>query len=49
MDCDRYRTRNAWANKDDATRDGAYGASLAAVELMRGLDERRPERAQTIT
>lgn len=43
------RTRNAWANRDDATRDGAYGASLAAVELMRGLDERRPERAQTIT
>jgi hypothetical protein len=31
------RTKNAWANKDDATRDAAYGMSLAAVELMRGL------------
>ena len=31
------RTRSAWANKDDATRDGAYAVSLAAVEITRGL------------
>jgi hypothetical protein len=31
------RARNSWANKDDATRDGAYGLALAAVEEMRGL------------
>jgi hypothetical protein len=31
------RTKRAWANRDDATRDGAYGLALAAVEIMRGL------------
>jgi hypothetical protein len=31
------RARNAWANRDDATRDGAYGLALAAIEEMRGL------------
>jgi hypothetical protein len=41
------RVRNAWANKDDATRDGAYGISLAAVELTRGLVAVR--RAETRT
>jgi hypothetical protein len=31
------RTQKAWANGDDATRDGAYGLALAAVEITRGL------------
>ena len=31
------RTRGALANKDDATRDGAYGCIIAAVELSEGL------------
>lgn len=31
------RTRGAWANRDDATRDGAYGCVIASVELMEGL------------
>jgi len=31
------RTRGAWANKDDATRDGAYALALAATELLRGM------------
>lgn len=31
------RTRNAWANKDDATEAGAYCLALASVELTRGL------------
>lgn len=31
------RTRNAWANRDDATEAGAYGLALAAIEVMRGL------------
>lgn len=31
------RTRNVWANRDDATRDGAYGVAIATVELTRGL------------
>ncbi len=31
------RITSAWANRDDATRDGAYGLALAAVEIMRGL------------
>ncbi len=31
------RTKGAWANRDDATRDGAYGLALASVEIMRGL------------
>jgi hypothetical protein len=29
------RDRNAWANLDDATRDGAYGLALAAIEHLR--------------
>jgi hypothetical protein len=41
------RTANAWANTDDATRDGAYGIALAAVELSRGLVAVR--RAETRT
>jgi hypothetical protein len=41
------RTRNAWANADDATRDGAYAMSLAAVEITRGLVAVR--RAETRT
>jgi hypothetical protein len=31
------RTKNGWANKDDATRDGAYGIAIATMELTRGL------------
>lgn len=31
------RIRAAWANTDDATRDGAYAMALAATELLRGL------------
>jgi hypothetical protein len=31
------RLEKAWANADDATRDGAYGLALAAVEITRGL------------
>ena len=31
------RLKNAWANKDDATRDGAYGLCLAALEVIRSL------------
>jgi hypothetical protein len=31
------RTKAAWANQDDATRDGAYACALAAAELARGL------------
>lgn len=31
------RTKNAWANKDDATRDGAYAIALASTELSKGL------------
>jgi hypothetical protein len=29
------RTQNAWANLEDATRDGAYAIALAAVEFSR--------------
>lgn len=29
------RTKGAWANLDDATRDGAYAVAIAAVELLR--------------
>jgi hypothetical protein len=29
--------KNAWANKDDATRDGAYALALASLEVTRGL------------
>jgi hypothetical protein len=31
------RTRRAWANKDDATRDGAYAVAIASTELARNL------------
>jgi hypothetical protein len=31
------RTRDAWANKDDATRDGAYSVAIASVEAELGL------------
>lgn len=31
------RTRGAYANRDDATRDGAYGCVIASVELSQGL------------
>lgn len=31
------RARNAWANQEEATRDGAYGVALAAVYKTRGL------------
>lgn len=31
------RTKSAWANKDDATRDGAYAVALASTELSKGL------------
>lgn len=41
------RCRNAWANRDDATRDGAYAVALAATELLRGLVAIR--RAETRT
>jgi len=30
-----HRTRAAWANTDDATRDGAYALAIATVELLR--------------
>ncbi|MBD2777267.1 hypothetical protein ICL16_35775 [Iningainema sp. BLCCT55] len=41
------RDKNAWANLDDATRDGAYAFALAATELLRGLVAVR--RAETRT
>lgn len=31
------RASRAWANRDDATRDGAYSVSLAAIEVEQGL------------
>jgi hypothetical protein len=31
------RIKKAWANKDDATRDGAYAVALASTELSKGL------------
>jgi len=31
------RARAAWANEDDATRDGAYAVSLAALEIQCSL------------
>lgn len=42
-----FRTRNAWANNIDATENGAYGLSLAAIEVERGLTAVR--RAETLT
>ena len=41
------RARSAWANVDDATRDGAYAVALAAVEAASGLVAIR--RAETRT
>lgn len=41
------RTRHAWANDLDATRDAAYGACLAAVELALGMVAVR--RAENLT
>ncbi len=41
------RTKRAWANTDDATRDGAYACALAATELSRGLVA--VSRAETLT
>src|SRR5215471_8876420 len=41
------RCREAWANQDDATRDGAYACALAATELSLGLYAVR--RAETRT
>lgn len=41
------RTRGAWANDQDATRDGAYAFALAATELSRGLVAVR--RAENLT
>jgi hypothetical protein len=31
------RVQAAWANADDATRDGAYAVAIAATELLRGM------------
>ena len=41
------RVRRAWNNADDATRDGAYALSIAAVEVELGL--LAIERAETRT
>jgi len=41
------RCNKAWANRDDATRDGAYACALAATELISGLYAVR--RAETLT
>jgi hypothetical protein len=41
------RQRGAWANENDATRDGAYACALAAVELTKGMVAVR--RAETKT
>ena len=41
------RVRRAWNNADDATRDGAYALSIAAIEVELGL--LAVERADTRT
>ncbi len=41
------RCLRGWANRDDATRDGAYACAIAAVELIAGLYAMR--RAETLT
>jgi hypothetical protein len=41
------RSKKAWANKDDATRDGAYACAIAGAELSLGLYAVR--RAETLT
>jgi hypothetical protein len=38
------RSRRAWANRDDATRDGAYACAIAATELAYEM-----RRAETLT
>lgn len=41
------RDRNAWANLDDATRDGAYALALAAIEHLRGFVAIRRAQSRT--
>lgn len=41
------RSRRAWANENDTTRDGAYACALAATELSLGLCA--VSRAETLT
>ncbi|MGI0492646.1 hypothetical protein ACN4EG_12750 [Alkalinema pantanalense CENA528] len=41
------RVQAAWANADDATRDGAYAFAIAATELLKGMVAVR--RAETRT
>jgi hypothetical protein len=41
------RRLRAWANRDDATRDGAYACAIAAVEVLSGLFA--VSRAETLT
>jgi hypothetical protein len=41
------RCKNAWANKNDATRDGAYACGLAAVEFC--MDMYAVRRAENLT
>lgn len=41
------RVQAAWANADDATRDGAYAVAIAATELLKGMVAVR--RAETRT
>jgi len=41
------RSRAAWANESDATRDGAYACVLAAIELMIGFVAIRRAETQT--
>jgi hypothetical protein len=41
------KIQSAWANEDDATRDGAYALAIAATELLRGMVAVR--RAETRT
>jgi len=46
-DAPDHRCKEAWANRDDATRDGAYACALAATELSLGLYA--VKRAETLT
>jgi len=41
------RCNRAWANRNDATRDGAYACAIAAAELILGLYAKG--RAETLT
>jgi hypothetical protein len=41
------RDRNAWANLEDATRDGAYALALAAIEHLRGFVAIRRAQSRT--